>query len=406
MRWLPWLLLLLGLGWHVQELLGPTWDSVVAATHARDFASYFYALQAADIGRDPYDMGVLSELARADGTRRSVHPFFYPPPFLLTMVWALPLTLAQAYQAWFVLDSVALALALVGLYRWVGGPGVLVGSAALLAVYSPIHDNHWMGQANLPVLAAVVWALALADRRPRLAGCWMGLACMMKMSPGLLVAWWLVQRRWLPALWACLAALVLSVLALPLVDAETQARFYLEILPGFGTGDYNGLTVPILLPGNHSLPNLFAQAYDNRRILTEPALSMARWANLGLVAVTLAALAGRARTAVATACAAGALSVVMLVVPVYTYEHHLTMAILPLIAVSAAVAQGLLGRGWAAACAVSFAALAWPWGAVKQAAKELDGPLAWAVIEAKFFALVVIGLACVVAARKELSRAR
>lgn len=403
-RVIPWLLLALAVVWHVHELLGPTWERVLAAPHARDFASYFYAVQAADVGRDPYDMGVLSELARADGTRGSVHPFFYPPPFLLTMVWALPLTLEQAYHSWYVLDSLALVVLLLGLYRWLPGPGTVVGMAAVLAVYSPIHDNHWMGQANLPVLAAVVWALLLARDRPRLAGFWMGLACMMKMSPGLLVAWWLVQRRWLPALWACVWALVLSVAALPLVDLDTQARFFLEILPGFGTGDYNGLTVPILLPGNHSLPNLFAQAFDNRRVLTEPALSYARYANLGLMLGSLLLLARRQRSQLGAAAAAGAISVVMLLVPVYTYEHHLTMAILPVVAAAAAIADGRLGRVWAGALALAFAALAWPWGAVKGAAKQADGHAAWALIEAKFFALVVLGAACLVVAWRDRER--
>ena len=400
-RAIPWVLLVLAVAWHVHELVGPTWERVLAAPHARDFASYFYAVQAADVGRDPYDVGVLSELARADGTRGSVHPFFYPPPFLLTMAWALPLSLEHAYHAWFVLDSLALVLLLVGLYRWIGGAGTVVGAAAVLAFYSPIHDNHWMGQANLPVLAAVVWALKLADGRPRLAGFWMGLACMMKMSPGLLVAWWLVQRRWLPALWSCVWALVLSLAALPLADLDTQARFFLEILPGFGNGDYNGLQVPILLPGNHSLPNLYAQAFGNRRVLTEPALSLARYTNLALMVATLLALARRQRSALGVAAAAGAVSVVMLLVPVYTYEHHLTMAILPVLAAVSALREGRLGRAWGALVVLSFAALAWPWGAVRRAAKDADGAAAWLIVEAKFFALVLVGLACLVVAWRD-----
>jgi hypothetical protein len=78
--------LLLGLGalW-VALGLWPAWRSVQASRSARDYASYHYAVQEALDGGDPYDTAALSARARAEGTRDEVHPYFYPPPFLLLL---------------------------------------------------------------------------------------------------------------------------------------------------------------------------------------------------------------------------------------------------------------------------------------------------------------------------------
>ena len=66
----------------------PAWQRVVSAEHARDYATYHYAVQEAVDGGDPYIKKRLSRRAKAEGTRTSVHPYFYPPPFLLLLTWA------------------------------------------------------------------------------------------------------------------------------------------------------------------------------------------------------------------------------------------------------------------------------------------------------------------------------
>jgi len=410
-RHYPWLLLALGAALHLHTLTSSTWAKVTAAPHARDFASYYYAAQAADRGEDPYRTRALNKLARRDpdrdDRRRGVHPFFYPPPFLLAMQWTLPLTLERAYRAWFILDSFFLLAALAALARWLPWKPIVLGSALILASHTAIHDNHWMGQANLPVLALTLWGLYLAEveppgRRGRViaGGALVGLACMLKMSPGLLVAWWLLRRRWLAAGAACAAAVALSVASLPVLDLDGQLRFYREILPGFASGDYNGLKVSILLPGNHSLPNLWAMAYDAGATLEGPARRGASLSNLALVAAGAWALRRQTPDLAGAAYAAAAVSVIMLLVPVYTYEHHLSTAIFPALAAGAALASRRLGWGWAAACALAYVPLAWTWGGVRGLSRELGGIPGLLVQESKFAALVIFGLACAVAARR------
>ena len=57
------------------------WDRVESVRHGRDFASYYYAVQVAGEGNNPYQKAFLGQRARSDGTRGSVHPFFIRRPF-------------------------------------------------------------------------------------------------------------------------------------------------------------------------------------------------------------------------------------------------------------------------------------------------------------------------------------
>jgi len=404
-KWLVWLALGLAVAVHGVQLTGPIWAKVRDAGHARDFASYHYAVAAAAGGEDPYDAAVLGRLAREEGTRRSVHPFFYPPPYLLTVAWTLPLELSTAYRTWYVLDSLFLLAVLLALMRWLPARPMVGFAALVLVTYSPIPDNHWMGQANLPVLALVCWAFWHEQRgRLRLAGALMGLAAMMKMSPGLLVLWWFTRRRtWPAAVSACVTAVLLSLATLPLLGFTKQLRFYTEILPGFASGDYNGLRVSVALPGNHSIANLWAQVYPAGRELHPTARGLSSLTTGLLVGVSLLVLVLRARRrpfdALDHACAAGALVAWMVIVPVYAYEHHLVLLLLPLAAAAQALSSRRLHPAWSLAVVPAYAALAWPLGAVRAASSEVGGVLGWGVQEAKCFAILVIGLACLAAGR-------
>ena len=98
-RQLGILVLALAGAWHVLAVLSPAWVSAAREDRGRDFASYYYAVQVAAHGADPYDKRALSDAAREDGTRRGVHPFLYAPPFLLTMAWLLGTAVMSAKQA-------------------------------------------------------------------------------------------------------------------------------------------------------------------------------------------------------------------------------------------------------------------------------------------------------------------
>ena len=405
-RWLTplsWALLVLAVAVHGFQL-ADGWTKVKKAKHARDFASYHYAVHAAAQDLDPYDKKVLGQLAQDEGTRKTVHPYFYPPPFLLGMAWVLPLDLATAYRVWFWLDAVVfLGLALGALLLWQRGPSTVLAAAALLAFMSPLVNNHIMGQANLPVLALVAWGLLLWRKdKPVIAGVLVGIACMWKMSPGLLVAWWLLRRDWKPAAVACGTAVLLSLATLPLLDLDGQVLFYRDVLPGFGSGDYHGLTVEIGLFGNHSLPNLWAQIWPAAKGLSSQAQVASTLTNLFVVGASFYVLRGELDELGALA-AFGLLSVVMIVVPVYAYEHHVVSALVAWVAVAWGLFTGRLRWPWLLALVPAFVVQAWPIASWKSLALDQAPFLELMMQEAKFLALVALGLACGVTASRRSS---
>lgn len=378
----------LGAAWLAQS--ADAWRAVRHNQNGRDFATYHYAAQVALSGGDPYDTRALGKAARAERTRKSVHPYFYPPPFLLSMAWVGPLSLGTAYALWFWLNQVFLGATLAVLRRWLRAPWLLlIGIAAL---YTPLPDNLKMGQANLLVGLFAVFGLW------RSGGVAVGAAAMSKMAPALYLGAWIARGQWRPTLAACATAVGLTLLSLPLVGLEPQLRFYTEVLPGFSSGSYHGLTVPITLPANHSIPDLFNQLWPgpDKHHLSPAAAAGSRVTTLALLGGLLWVIR-RAQGELAVACGLAALSVLMLITPVYTYEHHLSLMVFPLAASGTALLQGRLAPGWWAPWVFGAFFSGWPLSWMR-ALKKAAPPLEWLVQESKFAGLLAVAVVCVAAA--------
>lgn len=381
--------------WHLLAVVGPAWTGVQRAPGGRDFASYYYAAEAARRGEDPYDRRGLGAIASEDGTRGAVHPFFYPPPFVALTSWVTRFDLHTAFRIWFwgnEVAAVAAALALAGWWRRLD-PVVPVAVAGAFALFTSLPNNHAMGQANLPVLALVIGGL-WAERAGRwgVGGVLLGIACMAKMSPALFVAWWLLHRQWRPVAAACGTAMALSILSLPFVGAGTQLRFYTEVLPQFASGDYNGLAVPIGLFGNHSIPNALDWFLPGRGTLSVPARALASVSTLALLAAVGWTFRRPDPSPHVAASQVGAIAVAMLLVPVYTYEHHLVWAIPAVVAVCVEVARGRIPPLAAAPMGAAFAFLAFDLQDMKVFSEWVGtGTMAGvAMREAKFVSLVAL----------------
>ncbi len=375
---------------YVGSQVLPSWEKVRSVKHGRDYATYHYAVQEALDGGDPYNKQALGRRAKAENTRRSVHPYFYPPPFLLLMLWTAPLSLAAGYKLFFWLNQGLLVVLMWCFSRWFSAS--LLSMAVIAATFSPLGDNAKMGQANLLVLLIATVGLWLGR------GSVLSVAAMAKMSPALYLAWWGGRLRFRPIIAAGLGAVVLSILALPLVGLDTQIRFYTEILPGFSSGRYNGLTVPISLPANHSIPDLYAQLWpgESAHVLSAAAKRASSLTSLSLL-VVLVALSRQVRDRVGEACLAGSFTVLLLITPVYTYEHHLVFLLLPLVALAAALERGRLARSWWPLVALSYGVVAWPLRWLR-AVQELLPAAHWWLQESKFIGTAALGLLCLAAA--------
>ncbi len=377
---------------HVWLQVAPAVGKVHADRGGKDFSSYYYAAAAARDGKDPYDTALLSKLARKDHTRRAVNPYFYPPPFVLTMLWAPSFTLHHAYWMMLVANEILLVTCLAALHRWFAVPAWAL--ALLIASYSPIPDHAWMGQANLLALLPSLAGLALArgeSRRYDLAGgVLVGLSAMLKMSPALFLLYWGLRRNWTAIAGAVTTAMALSVIALPFVSFSQQIVFYRDILPGFASGDYHGLTVPISLPANHSIPDMW------NRLLPSGGDLLSSGARIGSGICTLSMIALWAwacRKRGNEPAVLGALTVMMVVTPVYTYEHHLVFLLL---AVGAAARVS-------PAFGLTYFFLAWPLTRLRQTQGWApDGMDPW-LRESKFLAELSLFALCLWAHRRTLA---
>jgi alpha-1,2-mannosyltransferase len=172
---------------------------------------------------------------------------------------------------------------------------------------------------------------------------------MLKMSPALFVVWWVVRREWRAIGAAVAAAIALSVASLPWAGPSVQARFYTEVLPTFSSGDYNSLAVSIGLFGNHSVPNLLNQVWPARGgVLSPIAQALSTLVALGALAALAVWFRAPNPTPFQRAAQASAFGVLMLLVPVYTYEHHLVFALPAAVIAVLGVLRGALGRRWTA----------------------------------------------------------
>jgi len=382
---LPWLILALAVLWHASAVR-TAYKRASRNSSGADFATYYYAAKVAQDGKNPYVKAELGKAAREDKTRRSVHPFFYPPPFVAATAWVTSFSLQSAYLKWFWLDELALwaFLAVMGVW-WREQRAAMWSLAVLAMVMTAVPNNHVMGQVNLSIMALAFGGVALEKRRPIAAGALVGLACMLKMSPAFLVMWWLVQRRWTASASACVTAVVLSVLSLPWVGFEYQLDFYQRVLPAFGAGSYNGLTVGIDLFGNHSVANLLDEQWPagpRHHTLSDTARRVGQIVQLIGLGVVLWFSRRRGNT-LATSHQVAAIAVLMLLTPVFTYEHHLVWA-LPAMALAMASRRTW---GWGVLM-VLVLGLCYDLAALKSTALSSSGVVYYALREWKFVALV------------------
>lgn len=363
--------------------LGPqraVWDS----KGARDYASYHYAIQTAWEGQNPYQTENLHIRARQEDTRKFVHPFFYPPPSLFSFVWAPRLSLELSARIFFWLNQFCLFFSLWHLYRWLKTPIWFLAGLAIF--FSPIADSMKMGQLNLLILALLSYALS------RNNGAVLGYAAMSKMSPALLFFQWIAQRKWKPALICAMSVPVLSLLVLPLVGLEWQKQFYLEILPQFSSGQYHGLQIPINLPANHSIPDLFNQIWPGKTQhgLSEKAKQFSSVTNVSLL-LGLLFVSFRWKTEAARRYLYGTMICLMVVFPVYCYEHHLALLLIPIVLAFQAIQNNT--KMFQICFGLSLFSVGWPLYMLRWLQKQVDFG-GWFLQESKFFGIVGLALIC------------
>ena len=379
---------------------GPTVYRASQSRSGKDYASYHYAAHAVWSKTSPYRGANLDVHARRERTRRKVHPFFYPPPAVLFFLWSPLFSLKTSFVIFSMMGNVCWLASLWLIRKMIGASWILLGVVGVL--YSPASGSVNMGQVNLLVL----FLLLLAYHRSN--GLLISLPAMIKMSPAVVVFQWLGAQHWTRVLWSGLGAVALSLLTLLAVDWSEQLRFYTEIFPRFSAGPYHGLTVPITLPANHSIADIWNQIWPGPlRVSGQAGFS-------GTTGIYQLSETGRFANSISTAalfvilCVAsffrrkpsaqlalfGFSCVVMTVTPLYAYEHHLIFVAFPLILCLHSLQRKLISWKWGVLLIPAAISLAIPLETLRWVKRHMPDEMGWYFKESKFFALLALGVCC------------
>ena len=371
------------------------WKSTCKATHARDFATYYYAYkvtQNPNLHKNenfniPYQTKNLTQLARKEGTRKSVHPFFYPPPSLLFFSWTQLFSLESSYQIFYVFNQICFGFILVLCKKWFRFSWLSLLFCAV--TFTPINNAIIMGQIN--VLVVLFLMIAIRYNNGVLLAC----AGMIKMSPVYIMFHWIAQRELKPVLWTIISAIILSLFSLVFIDMKQQLFFYSDILPSFSSGNYNGLRIPITLPANHSIPDILNQIIPgpNNKTLDPLAQKISGGISLFLL-VFMLGCSWKWRGPRTAMFLSGAFITLFVITPIYTYEHHLAFVFLPIVFLGSAVETGEIHSRLEKTflmCIYFF--LAWPLWMLRSIQNDNE-IWNWILQESKFFALIGLMIFC------------
>ena len=169
----------------------------------------------------------------------------------------------------------------------------------------------------------------------------------------------------------------------------------MNVLPQFSSGAYHGLTIPINLPANHSIPDLFNQIWpgENQKTLSVTSKRFSFVTNLFCFGL-LCWLSYKWNSQKARTYLQGAMICLMLIFPVYCYEHHLALLVLPIVIMIRALREEGLATWcyWLAGLSYCFAA--WPLFMLRTVQKKVP-QIHWLLQESKFFAIVGVAFVCI-----------
>jgi alpha-1,2-mannosyltransferase len=303
---------------------------IQATGRHQDFTAYLRAASDLWNGRPLY--ATFLHHPFPDATLRPA--FIYPPAFAALIAPLALLPAAIAALLWLLLCQLCLLGSLLLVLRGQRpAPWVLTALVCATFTFYPLWVDAIQGQANLPILLLVTAGILGTLRgRPAWAAA-IGMAAAFKLTPLLLIAWLLVERRFREALFL-LAGFAVVTAAGAAIRFDDTLTFFTQVMPALarGTAFY----------GNHSLSGLLARVLS-RNPYTEPwfATSLA-----GLVALLAAMLLFgwwllRARRDTPLAGAIAFLPLLPLVSTV-TWSHHLVI-LLPVVWLAII---SLARRGW------------------------------------------------------------
>ena len=278
-----------------------------------DSRAYYYAVQLAWQGENPFDFAAAQALALELTARPlTLTPYLYPPPSLMALAWMKPLTHDQSFGVLLLLGHLCLLGVLWMVHRSGGRWWTM---ALLITVWSPIHNTFEQGQVGVLILTC--FAAAMLSRSP------VGVAAggLGKITPAAMLLWMARLRLWRPIVKVVAIGVGVYALSLLWISWEAQQDYLTRVLPALITGrvDTLGVPHPDAVTLNHSLGQFvrWTPGLDGHRAIAEGLLKLA------LVGVWFACPMRRPRAG------AAALIVLITLMPALVWEAHFTYLLLP-----------------------------------------------------------------------------
>lgn len=324
------------------------WRTVLAPDFdVNDFKAYYTGALALSEGRtdllypeaSTLNLGVLpdQEWVRFAVDRGVPHPsgYIYPPFLAVVMRPLTALPYHRANQAWFATNCLLFAAALFFLVTWRPGgvdPMAAAGIVFVALNFYPTYRAFQCGQVSLMIFSLVAAAFWLLRRgRDGAAGAVVGLAAAVKLTPAVLVIYFLAARRYRAAVGAAGAGAAALLVSLAGAGWANHVKFAGEILPALSRGAATF--------ANQSLPGFLARVGMDTTMNAFQFIDEPRWlwllARAGSAAVLLVSLFLARRLALRggeDGAAAGFALVVMgsLIASPISWEHHYIQALVPL----------------------------------------------------------------------------
>lgn len=247
-----------------------------------------------------------------------------------TAILHIPFTMLSfeiSVQVYRILSLVAMCLSIIvtglAVPRSMRGRAWLVGLACLLC-WNAFSFSLRLGQVDAWVLLCLAVSVLAVSRRWHLAaGVAMGVAALLKISPGWLLLYGLIKRQWLVVVGAAVSLLLgLALSAFPRRGLEL-VEFFTAVLPVLGDS-------PLHIQ-NQSLGAFLARLTTDDVQLTTFIAGTGHWKSVGVIAsaLLLFSLYRRTDKGAVTAHELAAIIPVALLAGPLTWDHYLCWAVIP-----------------------------------------------------------------------------
>lgn len=224
----------------------------------------------------------------------TVDAYHYPPPFL-TLPYVMHTVLGNLFlvrTAWFILTLALLIGAVFVVVHWCGafhGQKRLLVFPLLLCAPT-LHIALQMGNAHIIVIAISMLAMVAFEKKQMVVGgTLLGFAVAAKIWPGVLVVYFLLQKRWKPASYSAIAVTAYSLIALLIFGLDPFRAFIVYEIPRISNGEAFPIMsqVPLAIMSNMSVFGIPHKLYALELISAKPALisPMISWTLTGLIGV-------------------------------------------------------------------------------------------------------------------------